>query len=318
MIPLVSSIYTAARGVLGDTQTPGGEVFTDSILQPHYQASYLELFRALENVQSPRVQREAYFNMPPYTGYLDPATAGISNLGAPVYVEERGNVTTWAISNVVPGSALATVTSASNTLVTGDQPVVFGVGGISDDINDIWTVSVASPTSFTLNGCTASGTYTAATGSVSVGTENFKEVIAKDRIIQLPNEPGTVFGIYAFEFGRFRFPPCSVLRQLRITYKLSGTAPIVTTASTGIDDCETFLAYRTAGLAGRSKGMRDRADSYTNTAVGPNWERDGIAGGLLGQFLDVGIRDLQRLDTSQRRTPAYGDNGRDRQDGWNY
>lgn len=256
--------------------------------------------------------------MQPYTGYLDPATAGIYNLGAPTFVEERGDVTTWAISNVVPGSGFATVTSASNTLVTGNQAIIFGIAGISDDINDIWTVTVLSPTSFTLNGCTATGTYTAATGSVSVGTENFKEVVRKDRIAGLPNAPGNVFGIYSWELGRFRFPPCSVLRQLRITYKLSGSAPTVTTASTGIDDCETFLAYRTAGLAGRSKGMRDRADSYRDMAVGPNWEKNGEAGGLLGQFLDVGIRDLQNLGGEYLRSRGYGNNSLFRQDNWNY
>ncbi len=318
MIPTVANVYTAARGVLGDTQVSAGTVFVDSILQPHYQAAYAELYRALNNVQSLLLQREAYWNMPPNTGYLNPATAGISNLGQPVLVEERGSVTTWAISAITPSpsTAIATVTSAVNTLSTGSQPVVFGVGGITDDINDIWTVTVLSPTQFTLNGCTAFGTYTASTGSVSVGTENFAECKPRGRIQNIPNTPGQVFGVYAWEFGRFRFPPCSVLRQLRITYKLSGSAPTITTASVGIDDCETFLAYRTAALAGRSKGMAQRAQAYTITAVGPQWESEGLAGGLLGQMLDGAVRDLQRLPGEDLRAEPYGGNGQLRRNQW--
>lgn len=304
MVPLVSQVYSATRGVLGDGLATG-RVFTDSLLQTHYQAAYAELYRALANIQSPFVQRESYYNVPIQTGYLNPATMGIENLGQPILLEERGGITAWAISSVTPGSAIATVVSAANTLVTGDQPVIYGVGGITDDINDIWTVTPSSATSFTLNGCTATGSYTSG-GVVSMSTDSFQEVLAQPRISLIPNAAGSAFGIYSWEGGRFRFPPCSTVRQLRLTYKLSGNAPTTATASVGIDDSLTFLAYRTACFAGRSKGMQVRAKDYMMTAVGPNWESNGWAGGLLGQMLDNSIKDEQRLASSERRSPGYG------------
>lgn len=306
MIPTVQNIYDAARGTLGDNQIVGGVVFKNEILAPHLAVAYSELFCALQNTQSSLIQREAYFNLPADTGVLLPATMGVSNLGAPLIVEERGGMTSWAVSNAVPGSGLCTITTAPNTLAAGDQPVIFGIAGLTDDINDIYSVTPASSTVFTANGATATGTYTAATGVVSISVEQFQEVSARDRLTVQAQAPGQSFGIYAWEFGKFRFPPCSVVRQLRITYKLSGNAPTAATASVGIDDSLSFLNYRTAGLAARSKGMAARAAAMTLTAVGPNWESQGFAGGILGQMLDVQIRELQNLDTNQRRSPGYG------------
>ncbi len=315
MIPTVAQIFSAARGTLGDTQIAAGEVFTDAILSPHFAVAYAELWRALQNVQSPLVQREAYWNVPANTGVVAPSTMFIANLGEPLIVEERGGMTSWNVSNAVPGSGICTITTAANTLVSGDQPVIFGIQGLTDDINDVWAASVISPTQFTANGATATGTYTSG-GVVSVSVENFQEVFARDRIAVQQQGPGQTFGIYAWEFGKFRFPPCSVVRQLRITYKLSGNAPTATTASVGIDDSLTFLNYRTAGLAARSKGMKDRAMAMTNTAVGPNWETQGFAGGILGQMLDIQTRELQNLDTNQRRSAPYGGSRRNWRTDW--
>ncbi len=307
MIPNVQNVFDAARSTLGDDQIPGGEVFTNSLLAPHLAVSYAELFRALVNVQSALIQREAYWNVPINTGVVVPATMGIANMEIPLLVEERGSVTAWAVSNAVPGAGLVTITTAPNTLAAGDQPVIYGIQGLTDDINDVWACTPSSPTVFTANGATATGTYTSG-GVVSISAEQFQEVFARDRLTVQAQAPGQSFGIYAWEFGKFRFPPCSVVRQIRVTYKLSGNAPTATTASVGIDDSLTFLNYRTAGLAARSKGMRDRAAAMTLTAVGPNWESGGFAGGILGQMLDAQVRELQNLDTDQRRSPGYGGN----------
>jgi hypothetical protein len=303
MIPLVSQIYSATRSILGDDQVTGGEVFTDLILQPKYQFAYAELYRALQNAQSPFIQREAYFNVPANTGVLLPATAGIENLGQPTLVEERGGVTAWNVSVVTPGAGFATIVTTANTLATGNQPVIYGVVGITEDINDIWTVTVTNSTTFTANGCAAIGTYVSG-GIVSISSEAFTEMTPQSRIDSIVS-PGSAFQRYSWENGRFRFPPCSTIRQLRITYRLSGNAPTTTTASTGIDDCLTFLAYRTAGLAAPSKGMLVRGKQYTEMAVGPFWEQRGEAGGILGQMLDASVRNLQRLPPSQRRSPPF-------------
>lgn len=311
MIPTVAQVYTATRSVLGDDQQAAGQVFTDAILQPKYIAAYAELFRAMQGGQNPRIRQEAYFNVPINTGYLDPATAGIDSLGEIETIEERGGLTSWAVSNVVASAGTALVTSAATTLVTGNQAVLYGVGGITEDINGIWTVTALSPTSTQLNGSTATGTYTSG-GVLSYSAEEFLTMSPVQRIDWVDRTPTSAFLCYAWERDIIRFPPADNIRQVRITYSLSGDAPTTTTASTGIDDALDFLMYRIAGLAAESKGMLTRAAIYNLRACGPKWESESIPGGLLGQLLSSGVRNAQRLPPSQRRPPAFGWNRRRR------
>ncbi len=305
-IPLVSSIYSATRSVLGDTATAAGQVYKDDILQSRYQFAFAELYMALKNVQSQSLRREAIYNVPPNTGYLKPATANIANLGALESIEERGSISAWAISGVTPGAAVATITNAASTLSTGQMVAVYGVGGITDDINDQWAVEVVSTTSTKLNGCTATGTYTAATGTLTYSSEEFAFLIPVPRITFVDSAPQNTFANYAYETDVIRFRPCGAVRQLRITYWLSGNAPTATTASVGIDNCLPFLSYRIAGLAAEARGMLDRASIYNNHALGPLYDSQGVVGGILGQMLDAAVQDLQRLPSSQRRSPPYG------------
>ncbi len=307
-IPTLQEVYNAARSVLGDDQVTGGQVYTNTILQPKYQFAYSELFRAMQSAQNPRVTQENYYNVQPNTSYLDPATASIENIGEIVTVEERGGVTSWAISNVVPGSGICTITSAATSLATGNQAIVYGVEGVSDDVNGAWTVTVNSATSTQLNGCTATGTYTAATGTLSTSNELFHNVSPVQHIEFTDQSPQSEFLVYSWEGDVFRFPPCSDVRQLRITYTLSGDAPLTTSARVRIDDCLGFLMYRIAGLAASSKGMTTRAQQYNAMAVGPRWDVDNTEGGLLQQLLISGIRNLQRLPPAQRQPPAFGGN----------
>lgn len=307
MIPTVSQVYSSTRAVCGDIEEVGGQVYTDAVLQPHYQFAYSELFLNLQNIQSERLRREAFYNIPANTGYLNPATAGIANLGEIESIEERGGITAWAISNVAPGSALCTLTSAATTLATGNVAIVYGVAGVTDDVNDQWVVEVVNSTTTRLNGCTATGTYTSG-GVLSYSSEEFSTVNPRLRITFIDSAPRNTFGEYALETGMIRLRPCNNVRQLRITYWLSGNAPTTTTASTGIDDCLVFLMFRTAGLAAESMGMLDRASRYNSRALGPNYETDGTVGGILGKMLDSGVRDLQRLPTSERRSEPYGGN----------
>ncbi len=304
MIPLVSEVYSGTRSVLGDTKTAVGETFTDAILQPHYQSAYSELFRSLQAASSPLIEQVAYYNVPVYTGYLKPSTLGISNLGNIQGIAERGSVSAWAISGVTPGAGIATVISAATTLATGNQAVIFGVGGISADINDIWTVTVNSTTSTQLNGCAAVGTYTSG-GTLSSSTEQFIELAPQEDIDWSNQAAADSFRIYAYEKGIIRVPPCNNIRQIKIVYRMSGEAPLVTTLSTGIDDCLDFLKYRIAGMVGPSKGMLVRAQGYSMRAVGPNWESQQIPGGILAQLLMNGVRNLQRLPPGFRQSPPW-------------
>ncbi len=304
-VPLVSDVFTGARSVLGDTKTAAGEVYTDAILAPHFSSAFDELYRALAAASSPFIDEHGYYNVPSNTGYIDPALAGIENLGQIQAVAERGTITAYSITGVAisTGSCTLTVTP-STTLATGNQAVVYNVGGISFDINDEWTVTVLSPTSIRLNGCTATGTYTSG-GVLSTSSEQFQEMLAVKDFEQSGITPSTIFQIYDYERGIIRVPPVSNIRQIKISYLISGDAPTATTASVGIDDSLEFFKYRVAGQVSFAKAMVARAQMYNNRAVGPKWESEGTPGGILGSLIMNSVRNLQRLPPDQRRTPPW-------------
>lgn len=300
--PTVTQVYSAAAAHAGDNAHQYyGITAPGSLLDPFFALAYSELFRASQMMQNARVQRENYYDLPAYTSVLDPATAGITNLGEPEILEERGGVTEVAITNAVAGTGLVTITAAGHPFITGDQAVIFGVLGLTDDVNGIFTVSVTNSSTFTLNGCTATGTYTATTGTAAKSTEPFNLLTGPQRIRDVLSAPGTTLGRYAWEQDIFYFPPCSALRQLRITYTLSGAAPATTNAIVQFDDSLDFLSLRTAGLALAARGNRLKAAELNNLAVGPDWGR-GTTGGILDQLLSAGVKALQGLPEEELRS----------------
>src|ERR1051326_7043848 len=131
-IPLVSDVYTGVRAVLGDTKTAAGEVYTDAILAPHFSSAFDELYRALSGASNPLVDQRSYYAVPANTSYIDPVTAGITNLGEIQALFERGTITQYTITAIAPGAGFCTVTvSTPTTLITGNQCVIFGVTGVT-------------------------------------------------------------------------------------------------------------------------------------------------------------------------------------------
>lgn len=302
--PTVTTVYAAAADHAGDFLRQFYVVTVPSKLDPFFALAYSELFRAMQKYQSTRARQENYYNLPAYTSVLDPATAGIANLGELESIGERGGVTSVAISGVAAGAGAATVTTSTpHGRATGDQIVQFGIIGMTDDVNGQFTITVTGASSYTANGCTATGTYSSG-GTMAFSTEEFTDVVPGDTSEALTSS--TQLGIYSWKNDIIRFPPCSALRQLKIAYSLSGAAPSTTNATVPIDDSLDFLATRTAGLALASRGNRPKADTLNLLAVGQpaDWAR-GIPGGILDQLLAPGVRNLQRLPPSQRRIAPW-------------
>lgn len=274
MIPIVSQIYAAAAAQLGDdTQA----VWTNAVLQAHYVIAYSELFRALEMAQSPRIRREAYYNLPANTGYLDPVTVGLTNVGQIEAIDERGGITTVAITGALPATPAAgqaQITVTAHPFHTGQQITVSGVAGVSDDINDIWSITASDANHVLLNGCTCSGTFSGAGGVASASGEQFVPVSRDDNLFDVNVAPSGVLGRYAWEEDIIRFQPANVIRQVRISYTLSGNAPTATIASVGVDDSLTFLGLATAWRLARAK---DRA-IWTDLRDDANVALAGIIG----------------------------------------
>jgi hypothetical protein len=317
MIPTGQQVCNLVRRILGDTQISGGQIFTNQFLYgapagatapfnvdlvagSPMESGYNKLFERMRTIMDRRCRRTSFAFVPQFTSFLNPLTAGISNCGNPINLWERALATppyyditaitlTPASQGVAP-SALITV-NHGGTLITGQTIEIQGVQGISDDINNYWTLTVPDTTHIQLNGCTALGTYTASTGIVIVGSEAWPQT-PMQRVWNQFNfnqiQPGpatqTCFLNWTWETSAIRLPPLAAARELMIDYNLSGQVPLDPSLSLGIDDILNSMAYRVAAIAGRSKGRpQDACDGYLQ-------ESDNF----FKEFLQPVTKDLQR------------------------
>ncbi len=296
MIPTKQNVLDAARFHLADDLVSGGQVFTNTVLEQPFNFAVRELYRALQGLAIPRVQREAYYDLPINTTLLVPSTAGITDLGEVEVVETRGMLTSVSITNAVAGNGFVTVTAAGHPFTTGNVAVIFGVLGISG-VNGMNAVTVVDSSTFKVNGAVGSGTYTAATGTATLSVDRFVELTPVDRIdnYDLATDPTNV---YAWVEDTFKFQPSSQVRELRITYISSAATIANTTDTVGIDDALDFLAVRTAGFAAASRGARDRAGELNAMAIGPDLQADGT-GGILRELVCTSVRALQQVPTQR-------------------
>jgi hypothetical protein len=301
---------------LGDTEVPGGQWAQDNYLQPFVSSSYQSLYRWLQRNHAQLVRRTSYFNLPVNTSYLTPTDAGIANLGQPENIFQRKAGTTWtgtvaAINAGTPGQSVSTVDitiSDTSALSSGQQVLAFGFVGsatatpatnISDDINDLWTITLVDGTTIRLNGCSAFGEV-GATGIISTGAEQWPNA----PISRLYDFSGSEFQnnvqsgqiqFWYWNLGVMRFTPCSEIRQLKIVYDLSGTAP--TSGTIGINDSLDALAAMTAALAARSKfGDSATCQELFMRAVGnPTGDTSAITGGYFAELAQIETQNLQKV-----------------------
>jgi hypothetical protein len=303
-IPTLQNVWDAARGHLGDDGVSGGQIFTNTVLTPHSSMAFRELWRVMASVGTPRVRKEKYYLLGANTSYLDPATAGITDMGEPEWVEERTLGGSAAISAFTAATSPTVTTSTPHGLNTGDYAIIGGtIAGLTTIPYGQYAVTVIDATSFTLNGAISVGTWSSG-GTVYRSTEEWRLVWPPVDSIPSVTTGNGVIVMYAWMGDIFQFPPTTGQRQLRITYLSSGAAPTSANDSIGIDDSLDFLAARTAGLAADSRGGMNRAATLNALAIGPGTaaKADG-SDGLLNQFLLSIVRGMQR----QRYVrPRYG------------
>ncbi len=282
MIPTRADVTQSVLSLLGDTQATGGSLYTAAFQAPHLNLAYQELFTKLSMMSADRIQREGYYVLPAYTGIFTPSLAGLTNFGGPVEVRERGSVTTYALSGALtanPSAGLCRLTVAAlpAAVVTGNQVEVYNVGGLSDDVNDAWYLTVNSTTSVDLNGCTATGTYTSG-GVLAYSTEQWSEPLtpeASNR--EFATVPSSAIGAYSWQSGKMRVQPVNATRELKLLYHLSSSLPVATQVSTdsmGVDDSIAYLSNRVSQYCGASKGnpraeiFKQQADYFLGLLLG--------------------------------------------------
>jgi hypothetical protein len=295
LIPIYTQFTAEFRSHLGDTEVAAGQVWTDASgkCDGYLQQSYSELYKGFEGGALKNITRTVYGNLPAYTSYISPATLGVLNLSEPTIkpLWERDSAGSVSITNAVPnvatpGAPYVRVTATGHGFTTGQMVLVFGIVGLTDDVNDQWSVVVQSSSTFDLMGCTATGTYSSG-GTATSSTQDWAEVVSVPEIRDFPQTPGASLNCYAWINGAFRVPPATTIRQVKMVFYLSAKAPTnaTPTASLNFDDCLGFLAYRAAALATLDRvGATGKFRQLNEIALGPTGQHEDL-GGLYGMLM---------------------------------
>lgn len=305
-IPTVSEVMLGTAALLGDT---AAEQFTSAILLPWYSAAYREAADLGLRWGLPQGRRDAYYVLPANTTVVTPAQLGIADMGEPISMWERNNIATLTVTGVTNATPMVVTTSASHNLGSGSPVEIYGVVG-PVGVNEQWRVTVASPTTFSLNGSSAGGVYTSG-GTVVVGGEESANPFSEmDPANYLPQQPiGPLLGNWRWINDRFYFVGATQQVELYLEYTSSGAAP--QSGSVGWDDCQNFLMFRTGSLIAPAYDMDILGAQLAMQAVGPSGQADGT-GGMLRGFMYPMLRNKmlipRRSGRFRPRQVAWGRN----------
>jgi hypothetical protein len=303
MIPTYAEVTAAMRVHLGDTEVAAGQVWTDASgkCDPYIQQSYSELYDGMRSAGVRNTVRTSYGRLPAYTSYINPATLGVTNFGEPTQhplwdrTDEDSIAITGAAANTsTPGAPYVRITAVGHTFSDGQMVIVFGIVGMSDDVNGQWSVKKYDANSFDLMGCTATGTYSSG-GWAAESNQGWSEVVPIASIENYPQSPGASLNRCCWEDGAFRVYAASTVRQIKMIYFLSGRAPTYATptASMGWDNSLQFLSYRSAALAALDRGAPAKAQALNTIALGPTQNHQDW-GGLYGTLIRAKARGATR------------------------
>lgn len=257
-------------------------------------------------VDERKARKTSYYNLPAFTSYVTPVAMGISNMGTPKALWERGVAQTFtatvaalnAATETAPPSVDLTITA--HGLTDGTQVIAFNFSELTFDISDLWYIHAVDANTIRLLGCAAqdsgNGDAVGSTGVISTSNEDYPTVPNVEFKLELQpirTLTGTVSQA-SWVDGAFRFIPPNADRQLKILYTVSGTPPTNLEDSIGIDNSMEFLACYGAALSANALGVSGIADRLFTMAVG-NASGDPGNGdaGFLGQFLRPQIRTMQ-------------------------
>ena len=306
--PTLNEVYEQTRAECGDTEVPGGQIYTNSLLLPHIQSATRTLWRGLRNLATPRVQRTLYYTLPANTNTFYPLSALATDFSEPTGpVGYRGGLTSVAITAAVQsGNNLLVTCSGGHNLTTGDNVVLEQLVGLRG-ANILCTVTVTSSTQFTANGVLTTGTYVSG-GYVVSSTDEFKLLEWRSAIPSsvTRSTPGLTYVVWSD--NHFAFMPSNDAQQLRIFYWSSALVPTTGTDVVYVDDCIDFLAKYAGSMACKAQGANDRASTLAVQSVGPRFD-EGIFGGELRQLMQAAVRERQNLSPYERGPRPFREQG---------
>lgn len=301
----LQTVYDQARGAyLNDTQVPGGETFTNTVLQPYLGEAYRRAYRAMAGT-SKRVQRFVYVNLPATTTVLIPASYGMNDFAEPEIIEERPAIATAAITSTDTSTPIKVTFTAPHGLgpaATQGYGIVSGVSGTMSPWGQ-WGYTVIDASTISLNGSVSDGNAGTGGTFTAPSQQRFTEVIPADLAGQcIDGQQQQTLGCYLWENEEIIFRGAVNAVQLRITYWASGSPPTNPNQLLGIDDIEDFLACATAYAAAEAKGWPIAAN-FKARAFGPSSDDPEAIGGLLLEWLNLQVKTQQR--GPQRRRGSY-------------
>ena len=146
MIPSVEEVLQLSARLLGD---PLARKFTPDKLQPFFEMAYEELVGEMARYHVAKQKRAVLYTLPASTTTLTPATAGISNFGDLIRLEERADGSSNLFTLIEPVDRLPQLTPTDKLLYQEWYDDTWHFLGATGDIElriNYWDSGVA-PTS---------------------------------------------------------------------------------------------------------------------------------------------------------------------------
>lgn len=303
-----SDCYERIRNKLSDDEIPGGQVFTDTYLEPHMVEAWAGFVAAQAKWSLPYTEKETFVYVQPYQDYIDVAQAGLPN--------PKQLIEVWSCGEPSLIVEIPLSPAPSNDPVTGDVRIVpqdisgFQTGdkvGVYMDprflgggVNDEWAVRVDDPY-LVLLGCRAPIKDSSAYGTTTPGyvfKADPNSWYPLTHTLEDLTNPGD-FASNRSRTWRYRGqaihlePRSSAAQMLSVIYRVSGDSSFVTSDSPVLeDDAGNFLVNYICGSASKAKGQPGW-ETYFQLSVGnPVGIIDG-EGGLCGEFIAGKVKEMQ-------------------------
>jgi hypothetical protein len=301
--PLAAEVVDLTRELLLADSLGAEFVYPDNRILRVVSVAWREMWDALAQFGAQRPRATYYHLLPAYTNVICPARESVFQVLEPIKVEEDQITSAVDISEISEaGSGEVLVTTAASHGLSSNSRVV--VTGANQDTDGDWFVTVTGATQLRLNGSVFRSAVTLGAPRLivpsSAAMTGFTAVVPVT--VWTRKAPAATLREYQWQTDRFRFHGATAQRLLSIAAILAAPpAPTARFDLLAVDNCQNFLAYRTAGLLAGAQGRDDLFTRYSVMALGPNQKPDG-SGGYLAGLTTVAARSSQRTQT-QRPTP---------------
>lgn len=318
MVPTAADVYANARQKLGDDEVSGGDLYTDAYLLGPLQEAVNTMFRALENADSPLLERKTYYMLPARQQYLDFTTAGVSAFSALLTVQAKAVTTSGSVTSItwnVPNLRWR-INSTAHGRTTDERIYLYGIGDAPDGfvLNGHWPIVVIDSDNFELLGApnrAGVGSYTAdsATWVFSPSSEwslPMRPVIGAEDI---ENSVSSLRESYSIQGHALNLAPSSQIRLLLLRYRMRPDQIVSTNQDLRVEGSLDVLSYLTAAIAAANKGSDGTASLMFARATGARSiaevdERN--PGGLLGDLAQNHAQSARRTVTTRRFRSGRG------------